>query len=49
MDTPATLNELNSAENSARELLERIECEYVPREVLARRSARTSGRGYTRC
>ena len=35
MTTPAKLNELNSAENPARELLERLGYEYVPREVLA--------------
>ena len=35
MTSPAKLNELNSAENSARELLERLGYEYVPREVLA--------------
>ena len=35
MITTAKLNELNSAKNPARELLDRIGYEYVPREVLA--------------
>ena len=35
MTTPAKLNELNSAENPARELLDRIGYEYAPREALA--------------
>ena len=35
MTSPARLNELNYAENPARELLERLGYEYVPREVLA--------------
>ena len=35
MTTPAKLNELNSAEDPARKLLERLGYEYVPREVLA--------------
>ena len=35
MTSPARLNELNSAENPARELLERLGYAYVPREVLA--------------
>ena len=35
MTTPAKLNELNSAEDPARRLLERLGYEYVPREVLA--------------
>ena len=35
MTTPARLNELNSAENPARELLERLGYTPVPREVLA--------------
>ena len=33
--SPAKPNELNSAETSARELLERLGYAYVPREVLA--------------
>jgi hypothetical protein len=33
--TPARLNELSAAEDPARELLERLGYEYVPREVLA--------------
>ena len=35
MTTPAKLNELNSAETPARELLEWLGYEYVPREALA--------------
>ena len=35
MTTPAKLNELNSAEDPARKLLERLGYEYVPRESLA--------------
>ena len=35
MTSPARLNELNYAENPAREFLERLGYEYVPREVLA--------------
>ena len=35
MDTPATLNELNSAVNPTRELIERLGYESVPSEVLA--------------
>ena len=35
MTTPAKLNEFNSAENPARELLERLGYTYVPREELA--------------
>ncbi len=35
MTTPAKINELNPAENPARELLERLGYAYVPREVLA--------------
>ena len=35
MTTPAKLNELDSAGNPARELLERLGYEYVPSEVLA--------------
>ena len=35
MTSPAKLNELNSAEDPARRLLERLGYEYVPREVLA--------------
>ena len=35
MITPAKLNELSSAENPARELLERLGYEHVPREALA--------------
>ena len=35
MTSPAKLNELNSAENPARELLERLGYEYAPRETLA--------------
>ena len=35
MTTPAKPNELNYAENPARELLERLGYAYVPREVLA--------------
>ena len=35
MTSPAKLNELNSAENPARALLERLGYAYVPREVLA--------------
>ena len=35
MTTPANSNELNYAENPARELLERLGYAYVPREVLA--------------
>ena len=35
MTSPAKLNELNSAEDPARKLLERLGYEYVPREVLA--------------
>ena len=35
MTAPAKLNELNYAENPARELLERLGWTYVPREALA--------------
>ena len=35
MTSPARLNELNYAENPARELLERLGYEYAPREGLA--------------
>ena len=35
MITPARLSELNSAENPARELIERLGYTYVPPEVLA--------------
>ena len=43
MTTPANPNELNSVENPARELLERLRHAYVPRELLAaERSVETS-------
>ena len=35
MTSPARLNELNYAENPARELLERLGYVHVPREALA--------------
>ena len=35
MTSPAKLNELNSAENPAHKLLERLGYTYVPREALA--------------
>ena len=35
MTTPARLNELSSAENPARVLLDRLGYEYTPREALA--------------
>ena len=35
MTSPARLNELNYAKDPTREFLERLGCEYVPREALA--------------